>query len=526
MGGALETELKFDATPEALAALKALVLEGRVGAVTARATQLDARYFDTPSWKLRSLGLSLRVRADAGAFTQTIKQLDAAPSALLRRAEWETLAPSAEPDIAAIRAGPYADAFTDRVVARLKPRFETHIARDIAVITGESGVVEAAFDVGAVTAGARTQAVAELELELKSGDLAALFAIARALSAQAPLQLSTRTKFERGYLLAAGRKAPAQRARAVTTAPDATAQQAFQTAARASLQQVVSNQSAILDGLSEGVHQGRVGLRRLRAAISVFRPLLGDPQSATIKEDLRWLGRELGHARDIDVFLTRVVGESAERPRRRKDLDALVRELRRLRRDAFRAAADSLRSDRGRAILLDVASWIETGDWIHPATDGGLAALRRPARELAVEALERRRQRILRGGRKLSALSEEERHRLRIQVKKLRYASEFFAGLYPEEAAARRRKESSSALSDLQDALGELQDIAVHDSLIEHLAAPRGVSAMRRREALKKLWAQRMQGDGQAAFAKAHLKRAEAAWETFSKVRPFWRTRA
>src|SRR5262249_10337640 len=55
------------------------------------------------------------------------------------------------------------------------------------------------------------------------------------------------------------------------------------------------------------VHQMRVGLRRLRAAMSLFADVLQDPQSAALKEELKWLTGELGPARELDVLVTRGV---------------------------------------------------------------------------------------------------------------------------------------------------------------------------------------------------------------------------
>jgi len=73
------------------------------------------------------------------------------------------------------------------------------------------------------------------------------------------------------------------------------------------LNQIVNNHGALTKGDPEGVHQMRVGLRRLRAAMSLFAALLGDRQTAAIKNELKWLAGELGPARELDVLVSRVV---------------------------------------------------------------------------------------------------------------------------------------------------------------------------------------------------------------------------
>src|SRR5437763_189491 len=80
------------------------------------------------------------------------------------------------------------------------------------------------------------------------------------------------------------------------------------------LQQQLSNKHRRkLDaGLPDGVHQMRVGVRRLRAAIWVFSDLLQCQQTEAIKQDLKWLAGKLGPVRDLDVFLDTKVKRLAE----------------------------------------------------------------------------------------------------------------------------------------------------------------------------------------------------------------------
>jgi len=84
--------------------------------------------------------------------------------------------------------------------------------------------------------------------------------------------------------------------------------------------------------------------------------------------------------------------------------------------------------------------------------------------------LERCRRKILKRGTRLAELDPIRRHRVRIQAKKLRYASEFFGSAFSGKKAARRRKELVAALKQLQDRLGDLNDISVHEGLTERLA--------------------------------------------------------
>jgi CHAD domain-containing protein len=82
---------------------------------------------------------------------------------------------------------------------------------------------------------------------------------------------------------------------------------------------------------------------------------------------------------------------------------------------------------------------------------------RSPAPEFATATLERRFQKVRKLGRKIEGHSFAELHRLRIAIKKLRYAADFFSGLFPDNHARRMLRQ----LSSLQDILGEICDAAV-----------------------------------------------------------------
>jgi len=87
--------------------------------------------------------------------------------------------------------------------------------------------------------------------------------------------------------------------------------------------------------------------------------------------------------------------------------------------------------------------------------------------------------RIAKHGKRLDDLSDEQRHRLRIRIKKLRYALKAFRSLFPKRKRARRYPR---LLASLQDALGSLNDQAVTSGLLDRLASdatPTGIAFVR-----------------------------------------------
>jgi hypothetical protein len=142
------------------------------------------------------------------------------------------------------------------------------------------------------------------------------------------------------------------------------------------------------------VHQMRVGLRRLRAAISLFAPLLRDPQTAAIKTELKWLARELAPARELDVLLQRVIMPVKRRHPRWHGIPSLSQEFAEKRKSALTRAQNAVASVRFHALTFETAAWLETGRWTKPrddlARDRGDVAIEM----FAVEQLTRRSRKV------------------------------------------------------------------------------------------------------------------------------------
>ena len=501
-----EVELKLEIVPEdaeRLAASSALA----ASIAPPEEQALVSTYFDTPDFSLHRKGVYLRVRESGGRYTQTVKS--ARPDAeLLERFEWEREISGPAPDLDGARNTALEPLLTPELRAALRPVFETRIRRKIYRIEQDGSEIEVAIDRGEVAAGARTRPVSELELELKRGDKKALFRLARRFAATVPLKLEVKTKAERGYELAEGGVAKPEKAAGIDIAPGLAAGEAFRAIAFSCLRQIVANEPATEAGQPESLHQMRIGLRRLRAAIAVFADIVGDEVEA-IKAGLKWITRELGPARDLDVFAADVLGPLKAGHPADERLAGAHREFETRRAAAYARVVAAIGSDRFRSAMLDLAEWIETGPWTERNARTAAVA------EHAKKELARLRKRIKRKGADLRHRGASRRHRLRIRVKRLRYAAEFFAGTFPDDAGAKRRLQLLSALKDLQDALGGLNDLATRPALL----------------------AEGMEGDARAATqsaatigledlepqAEALLVKAEQAFARFAAIKPFWK---
>lgn len=508
-----EREVKLALAPAALPQLRRLPLIRALKEPPKNQSQVSV-YFDTDKEKLRKRGVMLRVRRSGGHFVQTVKGL--AEGNIFVRDEWETEIESAEPDLRRVSDTALAPLLSRKLRRRLKPQFETRVRRAVYPLARDGYEIELTLDRGRIDTGDASQPLCEIELALKQGEMADLFDVARKLARALPVQLGLQSKAERGYLLLDGEAgAPVAFAGAPLSA-DLPAADAFRRIGLACLRQITGNAAALRKGDAEGVHQMRVGLRRLRAAMSLFKALLDDPQSRTIKAELKWLTAELAPARELEVLIKRVVRPVIRRTSPWEGVPTLSRQFSKRRAEALARAQDAVESARFRLLVLDVAAWLEIGEWTKPADDlirdrGDL-----PIAVFAAEQLSKRCKKLRKGRKRFADLDARRRHKLRIQAKKLRYAADFFAAIFTGKQSDKRKEKFLASLERVQDALGDLNDICVHEGMIS------AAGAKRARAGRKKAFAAGLLTGREDARLDAAMAAAEKALRRFARSRPFW----
>jgi inorganic triphosphatase YgiF len=514
-----EIELKLEIPPANLPRLAKIPRLRALKKTAKSATELSV-YFDTDNRKLHKKGLMLRVRRVGDRYLQTIKS--AGHSGPFERDEWESEIDGAMPDLRLAHGTALEPLLSRKFCRQLKPIFETRVRRKTYPLTDGGSDIALTLDKGKIDTGDRSKPLCEIELELKRGDEAELFEVARELTHALAAQLALKSKSERGYELLEGADAAPVKAAPSDLSPGTSTRDAFKAIGLACLKQVLDNEPALLAGDPEGVHQMRVGLRRLRAAMSLFADILQDPQTAALKEELKWLTGELGPARELEVLVTRVVAPVKRRLSRLQGISSLSRDLTQQRAAARARAQDAARSERFRALTLEIARWLEAGQWRRPQDDLVRDRGDVPIEVSAADQLTRRFKKIRKLGKMLTRLDARRRHKLRIQAKKVRYASEFFAGLFPGKKASKRREKFLSALEDVQDCLGDLNDIAVHEDRITAIAAESRRSR-RRRGNPKRAFAAGLLTGREDARLDAVMENATHAHAALAKIKPFWR---
>jgi inorganic triphosphatase YgiF len=462
----IESEVKFEASARDLRKLAAARILRRGDGQLPRHKYLVSTYFDTPKLLLRKNGVSLRVRRAGKKRVQTIKTVNGGIS--LSRGEWEHELQGDEPDLRAARGTALEPLLSGKLKRDLKPIFATHVQRTLLPLRSGNSQIELALDEGHVRAGQKSSPLAEVELELKKGKASDLFKAARVVAGLAPIKLALKSKSEQGYDLLADQPSRAFHGSRIILRHDISIAAAFQVIGRSVLRHIAANEPAVRAADPDGVHQMRVGVRRLRAAITVFSELLGCSQTEQIKRDLKWLAGKLAPVRDLDVFLKGKIALFEGSDPSTAGLPELKSELIYRRDMAAESAKAAIATARYRLLILDILEWIEDGKWLKRSHAQG------KVRPFAADLFERRTRKARRKAKRAGEVDAHARHRLRIAIKKLRYALYFFETLYSHDGSAKALSRYKKYLKDLQDNLGALNDIAVHQKLAARLAAGSG----------------------------------------------------
>jgi inorganic triphosphatase YgiF len=404
-------------------------------------------YFDTPKSKLRRNGWVLRVRQVGGRFVQTIKRSGPSPIPV-EREEWEDEVGGLEPDLKAIATTPSGELVKPRQFKQLAAVCRCDVDRATRTIADGKGAFELTYDEGLVEAKEACEPIHEIELELKDGGLPMLLASARKIVRQAPVKIGVLTKSERGFALADERRNQPAKATPVFLGANMSVAQGFSTVAAGCLKHFRMNEPLLIaERDAEALHQLRVAVRRLRSALWLFRPALRDTKQVEFQDQLRRFTRELGAARNIDVILATLPLNDPARSHLEDD-----------RNRTYTKIIRKLDSRGFRLFIFDLFAWMQSGKWRanKKASD--------PLMPFAIRRLDRLWTSIERRAEHLGRLSDQERHKLRIDTKKMRYAVEFLAE--PFRSLADDRSKFVRAAEAIQDRLGELNDLATRQELL------------------------------------------------------------
>ena len=215
---------------------------------------------------------------------------------------------------------------------------------------------------------------------------------------------------------------------------------------------------------TEFVHQARVSTRRMRSCLRYFRDAIPERADAFFEGELKWLGSLFGAVRDLDVFLLNL-SQFKQRVARLpgKKRQALEDWVERHRREPQKALWEALESPRYRTLERQLLQFLDRPLPLRPRQP--LAG--KTVRDIAPELITGKFDAVIRQGQAVVEKPKlKEFHRLRIQMKRLRYACEFMAPAY--DGALDSFIERTV---EIQDCLGELQDTVFTRSFVDFLCS-------------------------------------------------------
>jgi inorganic triphosphatase YgiF len=429
-------------------------------------------YFDTPEQQLRQQRVALRLRRVGDAakpqWLQTLKTSTNDLSALTQRGEWENPVAGAKLSRRALEGTPWTVIDPDgHLFESLQPCFVTVFERTLWLVRRRDGsVVEVALDRGHIEANGKTTPICELELELKAGHPKAVFEVAQQIAQTVAVLPANQSKAERGFLLAQDALDSPRHAHTPSLVSDASWPVLAQHILREMFAQLTTNLGALQTSDDpELVHQARVGWRRFKSGVRLFKKLA---KVSTLPSwlELNPLLTGLGEVRNLDVARTEtlpplcsafVMGDT-QRAQSWQVLSLALIHAADAQRKAIRVA---LQDPVVGMSLLATSQWLENLSGVHGSElepKGSLAqwAKRRVTR--LTQQMEMAHQ---------AANTPESFHRARILAKRLRYSTEALHELLPK----RLTKQCLEQASSLQSSIGATRDMTQASTLVGKLNA-------------------------------------------------------
>ena len=498
-----EIELSLSLSPSQNAEFKRRVAKLLPQASKPVEQLLVSIYYDTPALDLARRRMGLRLRQQGSQWIQTVKFGQKGGGGLNARTEVEHITHGQMLELANIGHVEARDFLCDdKIATRLQPTFATRVVRTQWEVEDKQGnVVEIALDVGHIECDGRKHPINEVEIELKHGTTEAVFTVALMLARNFALLPQQRSKAERGYRLFEQIPTTPVGAQDVPLDPEMTPHQARRVIMLECMRQLQFNLVELGQGDDmEFVHQARVAIRRMRSADKAFAALPTDSVWNQLETKLQALAQQLGEIRDRDVLVRETIAAVEPSLAHRVKLEPVKKHLMTQREALMRAMREDLDSPRIGMLLLQVLHWL----YQEPPANAEEDKLRAFTRD----ALNRRANSVDKLARRWHKLNEEQRHTLRKQVKKLRYAAEFFASLYD----AYKVKKYLSSQQAMQKVLGTMNDAAVCRHMLETLASQHPETAF---------------AGGAVAGWYEHIdmessQQTEQALESLKEARPFW----
>lgn len=372
-----EQELKLHVPKQSRDKIKAALSQ-------AESMTLRAMYFDTTDRQLAKAKAAIRLRQEGENWVQTLKM---AGTNSLSRIELNHHRPGPILDLS-LYAGTEAEPLLTKLTKPLELRYETDVVRLLKKQRTRKGTVEIAFDTGYVRADRFELPIHEVEFELISGSVEAIFELGLRWLNDYQLILDMRSKAHRGDALAnmsakiteaddetklsiesqeTSRFWAERKAQSYSLTKQLSATQALCRLTEECIEQISLNAAYLAEvdtadvisiAKPEHVHQLRVGMRRLVSNWKLLSKHAYLPDEA-IQQQLKAFLADFGATRDTDVMLATILPllHKAGMPSLETD------------HYQGRSATDIARDPAFQSFLLKLLEWIATAPTQDPVSE-------------------------------------------------------------------------------------------------------------------------------------------------------------
>lgn len=289
----VEIELKFIATPSAMAALPDLIT--RCGGKNHEILDLSNTYYDTADKFLRSHHIGLRIRGCNNAYEMTFKSAGSTVGGIAHRTEYNVDLPTSQLNLSLLPTDIWPE---NTQIAKLQnsltPLFSTDFTRNKWLIDFQQSQIEIALDQGEIRANSRNLPISELEMELKQGNAADMLALAQQLTTIEGLRLENQSKASRGYHLLSSEQSLPEAKMSVLILPEkATVQQGLESALEWALSYWQRNEARWFENDKQAQYGVNHALVAIRQILAVFGGIIPRKATTALRERLLALEQQL-----------------------------------------------------------------------------------------------------------------------------------------------------------------------------------------------------------------------------------------
>ena len=440
---------------------------------------LEAHYFDTSTHCLQKAKLAYRIRREGEQWVATVKGGGSSRGGLHERQEWNVIVQDAKPDITVFSGTEIGNKLIEVLGSEiLMPILITRFERtSLDVIMPDGSKIEVSADRGSIVAGSKRAPILEVELELKAGHAASVLKLGAILGREYPLLPESDSKFYRGLKLAGlAADQPSKLPTSIAIDKNGKVSEGLRSSLVQLIIQILIAQKTFLEDQTqiEALHELRVALRRLRSMLEFSKKLIPEEQYQWYQAELRKIGQSLGQLRDLDVAYEHY--KQCCEVLANEDKASLGQLLTRCRLSEAKNLHKALQNGLASPLLLDLWAALLDGS-MEKFPDHDLTM-----EEYAIKGLTGWIKAINKQGRSIDWGNTQTVHKVRLQIKKIKYVTQLLQPVLGEKPQFVFRLET------LQDKLGLLTDYESTNTFLTNLVRKNAAKALHRESGMVIGW--------------------------------------